>query len=210
MRNGLPDGAGRRDPPTALSPKEAAAVAGAPVRAAYRFAAERLPPGGTLRSGGQRLLTRWGAVCLALDRSLPRDVPLAVRRRLYAAILRRPAGDDASASVAAGPLSYVLDVRQAARRVDAGLARYRAAMALIVEDGDIQGGAATFRGTRILVHGIAALLAAGATEAELREDHPRLTAAMIAAAPIYARVHPRRGRPRSPAWRGAARSRPGG
>lgn len=74
-------------------------------------------------------------------------------------------------------------------------------MTLIVEDDSIQGGAATFRGTRVLVHQIADLLAHGATEAELREDYPRLTSEMIAAAPIHARAHPRRGRPRNPAWR---------
>jgi uncharacterized protein (DUF433 family) len=74
-------------------------------------------------------------------------------------------------------------------------------MALIVEDKSIQGGAATFRGTRILVHQIADLLAQGADEAELRDDYPRLTPAMLAAAPVYARAHPRHGRPKAPAWR---------
>jgi uncharacterized protein (DUF433 family) len=74
-------------------------------------------------------------------------------------------------------------------------------MSLIVEDKSIQGGAATFRGTRILVHQIADLLAQGADEAELKADYPRLTSAMLAAAPIYARVHPRRGRPKVPPWR---------
>ena len=49
-------------------------------------------------------------------------------------------------------------------RNDAG---YRRAMRLIVEDEDIQAGAATFRGTRILVHQIAALLRQGADEREL-------------------------------------------
>jgi uncharacterized protein (DUF433 family) len=77
-------------------------------------------------------------------------------------------------------------------------------MALIGEDGSIQGGAATFRGTRILVHQIADLLAQGADEAEMRDDYPRLTPAMLAAAPVYARAHPRRGRPKAPAWRNSA------
>ena len=74
-------------------------------------------------------------------------------------------------------------------------------MALIVEDEAIQGGAATFRGTRILAHQIADLLAQGADEAELREDYPRLTPAMLAAAPVYARAIPRLGRPKAPSWR---------
>jgi uncharacterized protein (DUF433 family) len=73
-------------------------------------------------------------------------------------------------------------------------------MSLIVEGDAIQGGAASFRGTRILVHQIGDLLAQGADEAELRADYPRLTPAMLAA-PIYARAHSRRGRPKAPAWR---------
>jgi uncharacterized protein (DUF433 family) len=83
-----------------------------------------------------------------------------------------------------GILSYVVDVKAVADRVDQDLARYRDAMGLIVEDGAIQGGAATFRGTRILVHQIADLLAQGAEATGLREDYPRLTPAMLATAPI--------------------------
>lgn len=78
---------------------------------------------------------------------------------------------------------------------------YNDAMRLIVEDEAVQAGAATFRGTRILVHHIADLIAQGVDEAELRADYPRLTPEMIAAAPIYARAHPDRGRPRAPVWR---------
>jgi uncharacterized protein (DUF433 family) len=96
---------------------------------------------------------------------------------------------------------YVVDVRSVANKTDTRLAKYRKAMTLVIEDPAIQAGAATFKGTRILVHHIAALIAQGATEAELREDYPRLTRDMIAAAPIYARSHLRRGRPRKPYWR---------
>ena len=66
---------------------------------------------------------------------------------------------------------------------------------------EIQGGAATFKGTRLLVHQIASLLLEGVAEAELRTDYPHLTPEMIEAAEIYARSHPPRGRPRKPAWR---------
>ena len=84
-------------------------------------------------------------------------------------------------------------------------ASYRRAMRLIVEDEDIQAGAATFRGTRILVHQIAALLRQGADERELREGYPNLTPEMIAAAPVFAHAHPDRGLARTPSWRGTAR-----
>lgn len=181
-----------------LSPAEVGAVTGAPVKAVYKVAEERLPAGMLVRRGRERRLTRWGAVCFAIDREMPRDVPLPVRRKLYAGILARRSAEPARCE--RGILSYVVDVRAVADRMELRLAGYRNAMALVTEDAAVQGGAATFRGTRILVHQIAALLAQGASEAELREDYPRLTPAMIAAAPIYAQAHPRRGRPRKPAW----------
>jgi uncharacterized protein (DUF433 family) len=85
--------------------------------------------------------------------------------------------------------------------MDTDLTKHRNAMEMIVEEPDIQGGAATFQGTRILVHQIIDLMVKGATEAELLEDYPRLTREMIAAAKIYANLHPRKGRARKPAWR---------
>lgn len=181
------------------SAAEISAVTGASVRAVYKAMGERLPRGLSVLRDRQQHLTRWEAVCIVLDCEMPKDVPVAVRREVYATILER----QSSARVRhdRGILSYVVDVKAVADRVDGDLARYRDAMGLIVEDEAVQGGAATFRGTRILVHQIADLLARGADQAELGEDYPRLTLAMLAAAPVYARAHPRRGRPRAPAWR---------
>jgi len=142
---------------------------------------------------------RSGAECFVIDREMPKDVPLAVRRKLYACILERASAS--SARYERGILSYEVNVKIVADRVDRDLARYRDAMRLIVVDDAIQSGAATFRGTRILVHQIAGLLAQGVEIPELQQDYPRLTPEMIAAAPIYARAHPRRGRPRKPTWR---------
>lgn len=52
-------------------------------------------------------------------------------------------------------------MKAVADRAAQDLARYREAMRLIVEDDAIQVGAATFRGTRILVHQIADLVGQG-------------------------------------------------
>ncbi len=79
-------------------------------------------------------------------------------------------------------------------------AEISAAMALVVEDPDIQGGAATFKGTRILVQQVAQSIAQGADEAELFQDYPRLTQPMIEAARLYARMYPNRGHARKPNW----------
>ncbi len=181
------------------SAAEISAVTGASVRAVYKALGERLPRGTSVARDRHPTLTRWGAVCFVIDREMPKDVPVAVRRQLYATILEHQSADRVQHQC--GILSYVVDVKAVADRVDGDLTRYREAMGQIVEDESIQGGAATFRGTRILVHQIAALLAQGAGEAELRADYPRLTPAMLMAAPVYARAHPKRGRPKAPAWR---------
>jgi uncharacterized protein (DUF433 family) len=182
-----------------FSPAEIEAVAGVPVKAVYKAIEQRLPRGFVVRRNRQPLLTRWGAICVVIDQEIPKDVPVAVRKQVYAQIKRSPRSRAIQSE--RGILRYVVDLKSAAEKMDARLAKYRKAMKLIVEDPGTQAGAATFKGTRILVHQIADLVAQGATAAELREDYPRLTRQMIAAATIYARAHPRRGRPRKPPWR---------
>jgi uncharacterized protein (DUF433 family) len=182
-----------------FSPAEIGAIAGVPLKAIYKVVEQRLPAGFVIRRNRQPLLTRWGAICVMIDHEIPKDVPVAVRKQVYARI-KGPTVPRAI-ECRRGILHYVVDVKTAADKMDADLARYRKAMKLVVADPRIQAGAATFKGTRILVHHIIDLLAQGASEAELREDYPRLTRDMITAAKIYAKSHPRRGRPRKPPWR---------
>ncbi len=184
-----------------LTPVEAGIVAGVSAKAVYKAIRERLPKAAVVRRKGKPYLTKAAVVCVRLDRELPPDVPVGIRRAVYRQIggarLRR-------LSCGTGVLSYVVDVPRVARAVEADLARYRSAMALIVEDPEIQGGAAVFRGTRILVRQIADLIAQGVSDEELREDYPRLTRRMLAAAHLFAAARPRRGRPRVPVWRRGA------
>lgn len=181
-----------------LTPGEAAAIAGVAIRSVYKAAAERLPKRTVVRRAGQMFLTSDGVVCLSLDRELPKDVPVRVRRRLYDKIEGARSG---RVEHGTGSFRYVIDAGPVAKTVETRIEQYRKAMALIVEDPEIQGGAATFRGTRLLVHQVADLLEAGVPKQELREDYPNLTAKMVEAARIYAQAHPRRGRPRKPNWR---------
>lgn len=177
---------------------EAAAVAGVPVRAVYKTAAERLPKASVVRRSGQTLLTPAAVICVRLDYDLPKDVPVKVRRFVYQKL---KTGHSGRVEYGSQLFSYVVDPRPAAAAVEDRMRRYQKAMKLIVENPEIQGGAATFRGTRLLVHHVAALLEQGVSEKDLHEDYPNLTQAMIDAAQIFAQAHPRRGRPRKPAWR---------
>ncbi len=181
-----------------LTPAEASAVAEVPMKAVYKTVAERLPKASLIHRSGQTYLTTQAVICVRLDYELPKDVPVKVRRFVFGKLK-----ESSSNRVEYGTalFSYVVDAGPTARSITDRLQRYRRAMKLIVEDPEIQGGAATFKGTRLLVHHIADLLQQDIPEAELREDYPHLTPEMIEAARIYAQAHPRRGRPRKPAWR---------
>ena len=66
----------------------------------------------------------------------------------------------------------------------------------------VLGGTPCFRGTRIPVHDIAAMLANGDSVAALQAAYPGLTEAQIRAAPLYVAAYPRRGlRRKAPSWR---------
>ena len=56
------------------------------------------------------------------------------------------------------------------------------------------------RGTRITVHGVAQRIKDGDSVETLLEDYPDLPAEAFETARVYARAHPRRGRPTAP-WR---------
>jgi uncharacterized protein (DUF433 family) len=182
-----------------FSPAEIGAIVGVPMNAVYKAIEQRLPAGSVIRQNRQPLLTRWGAICIVIDHEMPKDAPVSVRKQLYAQI--KGSTPPPTIECKRGILHYVVDVKTVADKMDADIARHRKAMKLIVEDSNIQAGAATFKHTRILVHQIVDLIAQGATEAELHEDYPRLTDEMIVAAKMYAKSHPRRGRPRNPSWR---------
>ena len=179
---------------------EAAAVAEVPMKAVYKTVAERLPRAALVQRSGQTYLTAEAIIGVRLDYDLPKDVPVKVRRFVFG---RLKASGSNRVEYGSALFSYVVDPRSTVKTITERLQRYRRAMKLVVEDPEIQGGAATFKGTRLLVHHIAGLLQQGTPETELREDYPNLSQGMIEAARIYAQAHPRRGRPRKPAWRNA-------
>ena len=77
----------------------------------------------------------------------------------------------------------------------AGLNKLGDALRRIVENPEVRGGLPVVRGTRISVYEIADSLSADGLEATL-EDFPNLKREDIEAAELYAKAHPRTGRPR--------------
>jgi uncharacterized protein (DUF433 family) len=84
---------------------------------------------------------------------------------------------------------YVTEAYVRAREVDE-------AESLVTEAPDVMGGLPCFAGMRVAIDTVLASLDEGMSLAEVRDSYPFLTEAHVAAARVYAAVHPRRGRPR--------------
>ena len=84
---------------------------------------------------------------------------------------------------------YVTEAFVRAKEVDA-------AEMLVTEDPEVMGGMPCFAGTRVPIEIVLASLEEGMGLEEVRDSYPFLSDAHIAAARVYAAVHPRRGRPR--------------
>ena len=70
-----------------------------------------------------------------------------------------------------------------------------------VSDPEILGGDPVFRGTRVPIHLIAAMLEQNSTEADILKAYPRVTTEMVRLAPAYAQANPILGKPRLQPWR---------
>jgi hypothetical protein len=112
------------------------------MKAVYKTVAERLPKSSLIQRSGQTCLTAQAVICVRLDYELPKDVPVKVRRFVFGRL-----EESTSNRIEYGTalFSYVVDARPTAKTITERLKRYRRSMRLIVEDPEIQGGAATFK-----------------------------------------------------------------
>jgi uncharacterized protein (DUF433 family) len=182
--------------------REASFIAGLPVSAVNRAIDERRIPIGLIRKNRARLLTDWGVFILAFSSELKHQVPEDTQKGLVSGVVkliknkRRFAFSKSDkVSFGKGPLVYVMRLKPIAERLEENRRRLERLMKVVVLDPDIQAGAPTFRGTRILVYPIAEALERGVPASELLEDYASLTPKMLEAARIYAETRPRRGRP---------------
>src|SRR3954453_21669376 len=81
---------------------------------------------------------------------------------------RTPPSERSKVPEAAVPLR--VDLSGVAAEVSARLQRLETALAHVAEDRDVQAGAPTFRGTRVLVRPVAAALQRGVDRAEIKAD----------------------------------------
>ncbi len=195
-----------RTPEQALfTPAEAAALTHLPLKSVNNAIDKRKITARKMRKGAARsarLIEESALVYLSLERELAGYTTPSFRRKLFEAIGRVSARG--VQTVAVGALT--VDLWPFRRKVEQNIKDLRRAEQRVAADADVLGGAPVFVGTRIPVHMIAELLSEGETAETLREGYPRLTEEMIRLAPLYARAHPLRGRPRRRPWRGRLKS----
>lgn len=144
-----------------------------------------------------RFLDQRALLALALEYRLANRFFPELRRRLFDALAASPR--KSVLSLDEGLVK--VDLQEPRRDLAASLRALRRARSLIVTDPEILGGDPVFRGTRVPVHVVAAMLEQGSTEAEILKAYPRITVEMARLAPAYAQAYPIRGRPRSQPWR---------
>ena len=183
------------------TPAEAGAVSGLKLKAVHNaidkrivepVAKARMVPGGRVTRAGPRFLTGEDLVRLRVWRGVGDALSAERRQRLFVAIAAAPK----ARTVKADEL-LIVDVGEARKQVDRGVRDLEAAEAVVAKDKATLGGEPVFKGTRIPVYGVAAMLEAGATADDLLSGYPKLTLRMLGLARIWAAAHPRRGRPRS-------------
>lgn len=191
----------RRTSPAGLSPREAAFATDLPEKtinqAIDRQEVQTLPS--RRRDDRERMLGFSDLVYLRLRSDVGRLLSPEGKRRLRQQLGESIRNRENPAVINIG----VVDVKVAPeiQVLRDRLARIERARSFVVIDPDVRAGEPVVRGTRIPVHMLADLAGQGASQEELLEDYPALSAESLDAALLYARMHPRRGRPRRTPWK---------
>jgi len=184
-----------------LSAKEAAFVTGLSEKtinqAIDRAEIQPLP----MRRQGdtERMLGVGDLVYLRLRNEVGRLLSAEGKRKLRREIGQSVTGKPQPAAVSLGAIEVTIGPELT--EIEQKLAAIAEVRSFVVSDPEVRAGEPVVRGTRISVYMLADLARQGAPTEELLEDYPSLTAESLEAALLYARMYPKRGRPRRTPWK---------
>jgi uncharacterized protein (DUF433 family) len=177
------------------TPAEAAAVSGLALRAVNNVIDKRIvevaKPVAVGKRSVRRYLTGSHLLCLRLEHGLAGRLPVDRRQGLFREVAAQPGAK----MLKADDLLFV-DVDAARRDVTARMHDLEEAERLIHSDKETLGGEPVFKGTRIPVYSVVAMLDAGAAVDDLLSGYSKLDARMLELGRLWAAAHPRRGRPK--------------
>lgn len=186
----------------AVTVNEAAFLAGVPVKAVNRAIDREHIQSRPLRRSTDRA-ARGVDASDALYLSFSSVLAPELRAKVYR-MFRGKALPELPRRIELGPIA--IDLRQAIENFERRLELLMRIGERVEMDPGVRGGDPVFAGTRVPVYAIARKLELGSTREELTEDYPRLREGDIDLAAQYARLYPRRGRPRAEWTRGMERA----
>lgn len=183
-----------------LTPREAAFVTDLPEKTIQQaIDREEIVPLRSRGGGTDRVLGYRDLLYLRLRNGAGRLLSPEGKRRLREELGQLGGNTENGGMVSLGPFN--LDVGPVSREVQARLAAMDQARRWVISDPAVRAGEPVVRGTRVSVQVVAELEDQGASRQELLEDYPSLTPESLEAAILYARMYPRRGRPRRAPWK---------
>jgi uncharacterized protein (DUF433 family) len=182
-----------------FTPTQAAALTGLSLKAIQKAVDEKTVPCRIVRQHGKskRYLANISLICLRLEAEGLNQLPLQLRRRIFRSLIQSPREPQIR-------LSEVLcvDVDKARKGLATKLRELRRAERMVISNPAIMTGTPVVRGTRVPVHLIAELRMAGISTDEILQGYPSIKIEHISLAEIYAKAHPKRGRPPEQPWAG--------
>jgi uncharacterized protein (DUF433 family) len=177
------------------TPSEAAAVSGLALKAVNNVIDKHIvdiaKPASTGKRAARRYLTGNHLLCLRLEHGLAGRLPIDCRQGLFREVTSKP-----DVQLLKADDLLLVDVGAARRDVDARLRDLDEAEGLIQIDKETLGGEPVFKGTRIPVYSIVAMLTAGTDVAEVLSGYPNLDYRKLELGRLWVAAHPRRGRPK--------------
>jgi uncharacterized protein (DUF433 family) len=176
------------------TPAEAAALSGVGIKAVHNAIDKRIVdtvPNTRKRGARPRALTGEALLQLTLWQGIGPVLAVDRRHRLFKAIKARP-----TARIIRADDLLIVDVAEARKQLKARLQKLARAEATIGRVKGVMGGEPVFKGTRVPVRLVAAMLDQGADRAEILDGYPTLTDDMLDLARIWTAAHPTRGRPK--------------
>ena len=212
--------------PTAfVTSAEAAFIAGVTDREVNRVIDEHIDPEPLLSLGGGRRVARLGAAFISFYFKTETLFTAQLRRNLLISLAGEMRAkdswpdlldlqDDAFSSLSRwlgdvrpkeAPYLHV-DIWHFLQEAKARTEAVDHALGHINVDPEVLNGAPVFKGTRVPIESVLASLDAGVDLSRLRKSYPFLTEDLVESARVYAKVRPRRGRPRRlsdahPTWK---------
>jgi uncharacterized protein (DUF433 family) len=179
-----------------LTTSEAAVAAGVSVPQVQRIIDEKILPSDLYSTTQMRTFRTDACVLIAFYFETAELLTASARQRAIRNALEHCRAWDSWKNCTFEEHSVTVRFFDIWKGVDDRLHQLAKAREAVVEDSGILSGTAVFKGTRVPVYDIAAMVEAGVSSKEILETYPSLKHWQVELAPVYARAVPPKGRPK--------------